>query len=254
MASDDINVRADLPPSVHPDVLSPLATALDQPGTAGRSAYNAGRIALEDLRKSYAAIHDAERSLRAAASPNADIRMGPDGLHQHTGRDEELSGAAERAFNRTAKVVDLRMAEMKAHASILEGNVADALKDPRGTAADGIAIAQEVRGHLRSLPDAERFAFIRKAIESDDRRSVAAVLAAPSFLSGLAPASQAMVRDLAARRWAPVDHAQAQAVAKAIERVTTASKVIVGRYSRVLKLADGPGGRATRAIGKLADG
>lgn len=150
--------------------------------------------------------------------------------------------------------MDLRMAEMKAHASILEGNVADALKDPRATAADGVALAQEVRAHLRSLPDAERFTFIRKTIESDDRRSVAAVIAAPPFLSGLAPASHAMVRDLAARRWAPVDHAQAQAVARAIEHVTTASKVIVGRYSRVLKLADGPSGRASPAIGKLANG
>lgn len=254
MASDDINARADLPPSVHPAVLSPLAATLDQPGTAGRSAYNAGRIALEELRKSYAAIDDAERALRAAAPPTSDIRMGPNGLYQHVGREEELSAAAERAFNRTARAVDLRMAEMKAHASILEGNVADALKDPRGTAADGIALAQEVRGHLRSLPDAERFTFIRKAIESDDRRSVAAVLAAPPFLSGLSPETLVMVRDLAARRWAPVDYAQGKAVAKAIERVMTASTTIVGRYARVLKLADGPSGKASQAIGKLANG
>ena len=145
--------------------------------------------------------------------------------------------AAHWAFNRAARTVDLRMAEMKAHASILEEKMAEALKDPRGATAEGLAVAHEVRAHLRPLPKSERSTFIAKAIDADDRRTVAAVLSAPPFLSGIGSETSTTVRDQAARRWASVEHEQARAIAKAIERVTTALNLLASHYAMVRDLA-----------------
>jgi hypothetical protein len=233
---DGTAVRGDVPPSLHPDVVLPLAEALDREGTVGRAAYGAARAALEDMYGAYADIEDAERALRAA------------------GRDAELAGAASRAFDRTAAAADRRIAEMRRHRAALAARVSDALADPRAAAPDGVALAQEVRAHLRGLPDAERVRFLHGAVEADDRRTVAAALAAPPYLSGITAQQAGAVRGLAAARWAPVDSAQAAAVDRAVERVMTASGSLVARYAKALERADGPRARASRALDRLAEG
>jgi hypothetical protein len=216
-----MDALTDIPRSVHPDILSPLAYILDKPGTVGRSVYNAGRIALAEMRKACTAMRDAE-----------------DGFRRHNGLPEELLAAADRFFNRTARTVNLRMGEMKALASILAGEMAGGLNDPPGAATDGIgiAIAQTVRTRLRSLSESECPAFIARAIDADDR-TVAAAPAAPPLLSGMGSGTLRKVSDQAARRWASVKHQQAPAIEKAIEHVMTASNHLALHYAKVLDLA-----------------
>lgn len=263
MASDDINARADIPASLHPDVMLPFAAALDREGTIGREAYASGRAALTEMRRAYAAIHDAERAVQASAPPAAraqspsgdDLRLGPRGaVVRRTGREAELAAAAGRAFDRTARVVDQRVKELRAHGDALAGRVAAALADPRAAAPDGVALAQEIRSHIKSLPQGERLGFLVGAIASDDRRTASAALSAPPYLSGISAAAAVTVREHAARRWAAVEHEQGIAVAKAIDRIMAGSTTLVGRYADVLKRADGAAARASAAIGRLADG
>jgi len=206
-----MNAFTDISRSVHPDILKPLAYALDNPGTAGRSAYNAGRIALAVMHKACAVMRDAEHALETAAPPvqvrqlpgqrtqmAGDVGTGPVGLRLHYGLQEELVAAADRTFNRTARTVNLRLAEMKAHASILEEKMAEALRDPRGATA-----------------------------------------AAPPLLSSVGSVASSTVRDQPVRRWTSVEHEQARAIAKAVERVMTAFNVLASHYARVLILAKG---------------
>jgi hypothetical protein len=166
-----------------------------------------------------------------------DVGRSPDTFRRHNGPQEELVAAADRTFNRTARTVGLRLAEMKAHLSILEERMTEALRDPRDATADEFAVAEEVMAHLRSLPESDRSAFIAKAVDEDDRRTVAAVLSAPPLLSGIGSETSRTVRDQAARRWASVEHEQAGAIASAIERVMTALELLALHYASMLELA-----------------
>jgi len=108
--------------------------------------------------------------------------------------------------------VDLRLAEMKAHASILEQRMIEALKNPRGATADELAVAWKIKADLRSLPESERSAFIARAIDDDDRPTVAAILLAPPLLSGIGTETSNTVRDRAVRRRASAVHEQVRAL------------------------------------------
>lgn len=264
----DIPIRADTPATLHPDMLLPLAGALEVAGTPGLGAYASGRAALDEMSRSYTAIEGAQKALVAAATKPGrrtqtpggrsrvagDVRMDAGGvLRMYTGREHELAEAAQRAFDRAAAIVDRSVVSMKAQEKLLGQRVADALRDPRGSAPDGIAVAQEVRAHMRNLKDRERLDFLTRAVDAGDLRTVAAALAAPPYLSGLTAEHLAVARELAARRFAPTEHAQSLAVATAIERVKTAAGTFVGRYAKVVDL-DKANVAANAAIARLAQG
>jgi hypothetical protein len=55
-----------------------------------------------------------------------------------------------------------------------------ALTDPDVKTPNGIAMATEIRAHLKGLPDKERFGFLQNAIKAGDLPTVSAALnAAP---------------------------------------------------------------------------
>lgn len=242
-------IRTDVPASVHPDMVLPLAGALDREGTPGRAAYSAARAALGELRDTYAAIEDAERAVRDAEPPAA-----APGLRRAAGaREEELAEAATRAFDRTAASVDRRVASMRGARDALAARLSEALADPAAATPQGIAIAQEVRAHFRALGADERHAFLSAAVEAGDRRTVAALLSAPPYLSGMTPEVAASLRSRAADRWAPVESAQARALERAVDRVIDASRALVERYAAVVRRAERPA-RARSALVSLAGG
>jgi hypothetical protein len=111
-------------------------------------------------------------------------------------------------------------------------------------------------GHafLEAMEDKERPAFLQHAIQADDKRTVAAVLHAPAYLSGLSDDQSATIRDLAARHWATVDHAQLAAVDVVIDRVEHAGSQMMGRLAKVLAVRDTPRAEAQRKVADLAKG
>ncbi len=243
----DAAARTEMRRSVHPDILSPLAPILDKPGTTGRYAYNAGRIALAEMCKACAAMCEAEDALQTAAlrplhgqrmQRVGDVRIGPVKLRRHSGPWVGFVAAADWTFNRTAKTVDLRLAEMKAHASILEEKMAKELRERPSATADGLSVAQRGRAHPRALHEAERStAFIPKANDEDDLRRVAAVPSAPPPPSGIGSETSRTVHHQAARQRNSVEQRQARAVANAIERVMKAWNLLAWRYANVLEPA-----------------
>lgn len=233
------------PCPVHPDVLIPLAHILGKPGTAGQSVYNAGRVALAEMRNCYVAIHCAHRALRAGApsllarqlsgGKNCDVGVALDGPR---GSENDLVGSARWAFNRATRTVDLRIAEMKAHASILQERLADAMAEhPVAAAADPLACVQEVRARLRPLPQSERLAIIARAIAVRGPRTVATVRSALPLQSGISSKALRTVCDQT-RRCASAEHEQAYAIAKVIKRVMAALKLVASSYTRMLDLAE----------------
>ena len=100
------------------------------------------------------------------------------------------------------------------------------------TCVVGRCAAEEQMGE-GARPEAKRWAFVTEAI-----------LAAQPFLSGLSAKQQATARDLAARKFAPIDHAQLVATEAVISRVKDESQVLLGRYGKVLELRNTPNAKA----------
>ena len=144
-----------------------------------------------------------------------------------------------------------RVKELQSYADSLEKAVAEAVDDPTRRTSEGLALAGEIRTHLKGLAKGERVTFVKRAIDEGDRRTVAAVLHAPPYLSGLTDRQLGTLRDFAANAFAPTEHAQARATRAAIDRVTSGGSRLVTRYGQALKLKDTPAARANAGLNDL---
>ncbi|OYX52370.1 MAG: hypothetical protein B7Y97_01100 [Sphingomonas sp. 32-66-10] len=263
-------VRGDVPLEMHPDSLLGLGRALDQPDTLGVSVYSSAREALRLCYDCFGRLNDAERDLQAMAPPAVrrqhpaangggteivgDIRM-VNGRPTRVVNTEELIAAAERALDRVAPAVDRRVAELTRYRDTLAGRVATALDTPARRTPEGLALASEVRAHIKAMKQpAARAKFVMDAIGASDLPTVAAVLHAPPFLCGIDPAMHATIRARAAATFAPVDSAQLEAADAAIERVTSAGSAVVKRLGGVMAFRNAPVAKASRSLKALADG
>lgn len=249
-----ISVRGDVPPSLHPDVLTPLAQSLNRPGTIGHSAYVNGQAALADMYKAYAAIQDAEAALRAASTSQEVRAARGGGIQLRTGSEEELALAASKAFDRTAQSVDRGMGAIKKVRERLAAELEAVVTDPRAAHPHNISIGQEIRLHLKRLTAGARLELLMASVASNDVRTLSAVLTAPAYLSGLTSGETEAIRRRAASLWAPETATQLDAVDTTIERIMTASEAFVGRYADALANGQGKRNKANKALGRLADG
>lgn len=260
----DIKVRIDVPASAHPGILSPLAEALEVDGTVGKRAIEAGREALATVYRTYAAIEDAEKALQAAA-PAALIRQAPNGQSEFLGdirmvggtprrfhgHEDELAAASEQALKRATLTIDRRYAELISYRDKLQLAVAEAIDDKTRKTAEGLSIAASIRDHVKGLGD-KKLQFVFDAVRNNDKRTVSAVLAAPPYLSGLKDKQHETVREMAARQWAPVDHAQHGAVEKILEYIRNAGNALTARIAKAQQLANTPKAKAQAKMGELA--
>lgn len=92
------------------------------------------------------------------------------------------------------------------------------------------------------------------AVRGGDKRTVSAVLAAPAFLSGLKDKYHDVIRDQAARHWAPVDYAQHEAIEKILGHIRNAGDQLTARIAKAQQLANTPKAKAQAKIGELAGG
>lgn len=263
-------VRADVPLDYHPDSLLGVASALNQPDTLGLSALSSAREALRLCYDNFARLNDAERDLQAAAEP-AVRRQHPVAGSAHTdvtdnvrmvrGKPtrivdaEEFIDAADRAFQRIAPAVDRRVTELKGYRATLEGRVAAAIDNPSRKSAEGLSLASEVRAHLKAMkrPD-QRTQFVAAALAQGDKATVAAVIHAPAFLSGMTDETHAAIRKAATEKFAPVDSAQLAATDAALVKVMAAGSAVTRRFADVLAMRQSPLIRAGRSLSALREG
>jgi hypothetical protein len=85
------------------------------------------------------------------------------------------------------------------------------------TEPHAIALQQEIRSYLRSLPEGKRTDEVRRLIEQGDRSAVRAVLSAPPYLTGLDQQIFNIVRDEAVKRTNPKRFAYLQGIREARE-------------------------------------
>lgn len=251
-------VRADVPPTIHPDALSNLAPALDQEGTIGRAAYHEARDALGTAYRTLGAIADAEAALQAHAKASAparrrqrdgrsdflgDIRLQDGRLRHFSSADEEFAAAADAALDRATQALDRRLATLQRHREGLETRVAEVLRP-----AAPLPVLQEVRAYVRGLPDGERLTFLTRAAQAGDRDTVGAVLSGPLYLSGIDQKTADVVRATAADKLAPVDWRQLAAVERAIDAVGTAGARLVTKVGDLERYRSGTAARVGKAV------
>ena len=266
---DPVPVRADVPMTLHPDSLLGIGRALNQPDTLGMSAFSAAREGLRLCYDLFGKMNDAELHLQAIAEParrrqhpaerggrtevSGNVRM-VNGKPTRVVDAEEFITAAERAFARVGPAIDRRVKELDGYRDTLATRVATALDHPTRKTPEGLALAAEVRAHIKGLKKPEqRVQFVAAAIESGDVPTVAAVLHAQPFLSGLEPATHATLRARAAAKFAPVDNAQLEATEAAIAHVTASGSTLVKRFGEVVALRNAPAAKAAKSLKALGD-
>lgn len=261
-----IEIRADVPISIHPNVLSLHAAALEhKPG-----ALATAQAALQNAYGWLGAVNDAEQALSALAASEApakrrqlpsgrseylgDLRLTSNGLRQFSGQEEELAEAAGVHMQRVTKKIDFARTNLEETASTLNKAVAFALTDPDGASPTGIALAGEIRAHTKSLPKNDRFGFLQDAIHNGDLPTVAAVLQGAPFLSGLTVEEQGNARSIAAEKFARQTVTEHAAVSKLIEAVELAGQEVLKRFQKVQIGADTPRAKANRQLAALKRG
>lgn len=241
---DKIEVRHDVPIRMHPDSLLNHMDTLNQDNTIGISALSAAREALKICHNAYGRINDAEAALEKAPPSIAYRRDGKILNDQNAGMVNETPAvrvdreaffeAAEKAFTRIVPQVDRRLRELDGIKEALSKRVATAIDEAARRTPEALALAREVRNHVKGLSNKARITFVVGAIEANDKATLGAVLHAQPFLSGLDNTAHGTLRERAAAKFAPVDLAQLAATTAAIEQVANAVSLLLERYTKLL--------------------
>lgn len=110
-----------------------------------------------------------------------------------------------------------------------------------------IALLQEIRTWLRSLPETERLTRIRQLAAAGDKSAMRALLTAPRYLVAVDDELLTLIRDEAARHANPRRHAKLLAMRKAS---LAADRALEGIVRYVEQETSGPLGISSRSTGQ----
>lgn len=153
-----------------------------------------------------------------------------DNLLSDTGKEQQISKHGSAALRGADKILANALGKADGDITKLESELAKGLP----ALADGDH-SGEIRAHIKGLPGGERRAFMLAAQQSDDTATVAAVLNAPSFLSGLTDADLEVVverRKEAAAKASPRLARQLEALKTAHGRVQLARQSLNAERQR----------------------
>ena len=259
-------IRVDVGIDLHPGMFEPHGPTLNKSGTPGQDIYAAGRKAHKAMYESLAQMKDVARVLRATAQPiSADSHMVPQNKNQVVGgadgsmtqplpRANEYAAAAEQAFKRGAAVADAAIKTVDLNGARLGEMLLQTLVLKDEGHPKVLAIAQEVRAHIKSLPADKRAGFVKGAVDAGDLPTVCAAMNAQPFLSGLKDNDLAVLRNLAAAKFAPLVYAQMGA-AQAVKAKLVATRASFEKaYLQSLPVRSAKADAADAALAKLRAG
>lgn len=136
---------------------------------------------------------------------------------------------------------------------VLEKRVSEAIHDPHAATPTGIAVASEMRAHVKAMEPNARIDIVRGLVTSGDKRSLHAILSAPGYLSGM-DAGMLTLHAQASHQFAQQDYTQLTALREVTTKVANAGSVLLGRAQRAIALGKSPKAMADDAVRKLAAG
>jgi hypothetical protein len=240
------DIRGDVSPSMHPTSLAAHARALDVAGTMGQHVYTDAHTALTVAYTCMGNLRDVRKQVEKQYRTRREVVQNGQVTHA-VAYPEQFFAGVDRAMERASRQIDSADAGIRAKITSLASRVETMLSDPSAKTP----VAAEIRAHAKGLTDTKRMAFIRDAINVKDKASVAALLSAPAYLSGLSTEQADVARKMAEETFAQVESAQLHAAEKVLERVREAGAQLVGYYGEITALRDTPEARARAAMDKL---
>lgn len=159
-----MEVNTSVSPSLHPSNVTAIAGYDDQTADAVADVVGAFGTAYESLTN----VHSA----RQAASQNPALTEAAQIL--------VVADFAEKQFKKITAKFDAAHARLQKAIADSERQLSQPIE---GASAGGYTA--EIRAHVKNLKQAERVAFMNEAVQAGDTKTLAAVLGAPAYLSGL---------------------------------------------------------------------
>jgi hypothetical protein len=165
-----------------------------------------------------------------------------------------FNAAAEQAFRRGASIYDQSRAKIVTELEQLQLERAGKTTDPSAKTPQGIAAAQEIRAHLKSLPASERATLVRAEIKAGNARVAAAVAESECFLSGFDPATHANLVAATRDQFAPEESAKIESLSAVLKTVDDAATLALTAYTDALVPVLGLNESANSAMSALKTG
>jgi hypothetical protein len=169
--------------------------------------------------------------------------MTPKGAKIKSGFEREYGAGVQRIRDKVLPTVDAYAKQVAQLADQLTARVKDALKD-RTTPP---AIQQEIRAHVRGLPEQKRLTFVL----GGSLQTYAAVAAGPAYLSGLTGEQMALAETKAEERFSPVESAQLKATCEIIGHLHNVRSLFLAWADGEIADADTPAARAVSKVKAL---
>ncbi len=249
-----VTLHTKVPTYLHPDGILSLGETMK--GGLGKIAYDNAREALAELYNWYSDVEDVDSAFQQYGAKVGGAQYKLKGAFRtYHGSEEEIYNQAGKASERALTRASNSLNHTIETGDLLLKRLDKATDDPDRKTPTGIAMATEIRNHVKGLPEKQRLAFVQKAIRSFDNRTVAAVLKAPAYLSGIGEEAQRVLQLDAEKSWAPQDYEQFKAVQQIRETLEKGMGAITKRY-HTLSLSLGPAAvakeNATTKLQRLA--
>jgi hypothetical protein len=254
---DHVDVRAGL--QLHSQNLDRFATALKT--TQARAAVEAATQALASTHATMGKMVAAADELAVQRPEDRVLNPGRQGSPPMISyvtpeaKKNEVRIALATAYNREAARLDKAATENTVAQAGLEQQIANRLRNPRANETSVAHVADSIRNHVKNLgSESAASAFVHNAIVAGDHETVAAVLSAPPFVSGLNREMHAHLRDMAEQKFSPDEYADRQTLRKLGEHMTMASSLFLGRTNEMLPKPNLAAAENARALKALKDG
>lgn len=230
--------RADIAGSHHPSIVAKWEPVLDTDGTPGPIALTAAVSALRAIYMAQAQALDVRKELAEHVQGRPVMHGG--NLKLRHGFEREYAAGVQRIKDNVLRTFDGYHAQVQQTVDQLWVQIEKAVTDRKTTPT----VQQEIRAHVRSLPEKQRATFVA----SQPLEIYAAVMAAPSCLSGLTDEQRQIITQQAQRRFAPRETEQNGAAFEAWEHMKAVRDAFVAWADREISEANTP---AARAVAKV---
>lgn len=200
-------IDARITPTLHPDNVASIDGFDDQTAPYLAPTMTAFSTAYEGIR----AVHEAREKAKTNPTWNE--------AHQIIHTDD----FAQKHLARITKSFDVTRSNLEKGIAMLEQQLAAPIESKAAQ-----SISAEIRAYAKNLPSEKRHAFIQQAIDEGDHTSVAALLGAPAYLSGL----DANFQETYTRFW---NERSAPEVAQRLKAMKGAKQMIEERAGLVFK-------------------
>lgn len=178
--------------------------------------------AMTALAQAYAQLHEGHKALAEQMRTSRGGRSGPYFLDLKAKGDKWLDNAG-KSFERASQRAKIELNSMRMR-----------VETELGIGRDNLTpYASPIRDHVRNLPDAQRMEFLNRVVEESDAQAAAALLDAPSYLSGLTSEQKDGFRMRYLTKHDPKGYASMKAIAEALDTTNNALSAAVVFHSQL---------------------